>query len=77
MEIDGQTDWESWLEQFAAYERWIADVHPDMYPTVFRNPCCTGNHEDLWFTAESVDVQRSLVPEWAESVGVEYGPGSP
>ncbi len=76
LEIEGQNDWESWLEQFAAYEQWVADVHPDVYPTVFRSPCCTGNPEGMWFTAESFEAQRSLVPEWAESVGVTYGPAS-
>ncbi len=76
LEIEGQTDWESWLEQFAAYEQWVADVHPDVHPTVFRSPCCTGNPEGMWFTAESFEAQRSLVPEWAESVGVAYGPSS-
>jgi hypothetical protein len=76
IEIEGPTDWDSWLEQFAAYERWVADVHPDVYPTVFRNRCCTGNPEGMWFTAESFEAQRSLVPEWAESVGVAYDPSS-
>jgi hypothetical protein len=73
LEVEGPTDWESWLEQFAAYERWVADVHPDVHPSVFRSPCCAGNPEGMWFTAESFEAHRSLVPEWAESVGVTYG----
>ena len=76
LEIEGHNDWESWLEQFAVYERWVADVHPDVYPTVFRSPCCAGNPEGMWFTAESFEAQRSLVHEWAESVGLAYGPFS-
>ncbi len=69
-EVEEWTDWESWLEQFAGYEGWVADVHPDVYPIVFRGPCCAGDPEGMRFTAESVEAQRSLVPEWAES-GVE------
>jgi hypothetical protein len=75
-EVEEETDWESWLEQFAMYERWVADVHPDVYPVVFRSPCCAGDPGAMWFTAESFEAQRSLVPEWAESVGVAYGPSS-
>ena len=76
LEFEGQTDLEAWLELFAEYERWVADVHPDVYLTVFRSPCCVGDPEGLWFTTESIEAQRSLVPEWAESVGVAYGPSS-
>jgi outer membrane protein assembly factor BamB len=72
-EVEEETDWESWLEQFAEYERWVADVHPDVYPIVFRSPCCAGDLGGMWFTVESFEAQRSLVPEWAESVGVAYG----
>ena len=45
-----------------------------MYPTVFRNPCCVGNPEGMWFTAESFEAQRSLVSEWAEFIGVVRPP---
>jgi glycosidase len=54
----------AWLEQFADYERWVSDTHPDVYPVVFRAPCCTGTPEGLAFTAASVEAQRTLVPAW-------------
>ena len=55
-----------WLDQFADYERWVADTHPDLYPIVFRGPCCPGTLEGLVFGADSIAAQRTLIPEWAE-----------
>jgi hypothetical protein len=73
LEAEEEIDWEPRLKQLADFERWVADLHPDLYPTVFRSPCCAGNPEGMWFTAESFEAQRSLVPEWAKSVGVVDG----
>jgi hypothetical protein len=73
LEAEEEIDWEPRLKRLADFERWVADLHPDLYPTVFRSPCCAGNPEGMWFTAESFEAQRSLVPEWAKSVGVVDG----
>lgn len=59
----------AWLEQFAAFEQWLADTHPDLYPVVFRDGCCAGTPDNLLFTVESISAQGALVPEWAASVG--------
>jgi hypothetical protein len=62
----GQTpdEQQAWLEQFAAFERWVADTRSDLYPSVFAGPCCTGTPEGLRFTSEAMELYRTLLPEW-------------
>lgn len=59
---------EAWLEQFAAYEAWVAEARPDAYPIAFRGPCCAGTPEGMYFTPDSIEIQRELIPAWVASL---------
>jgi glycosidase len=54
----------AWLAQFAAFEQWVADEHPDRYAEVFRGPCCAGTPNGMRFTAASFETQRELLADW-------------
>ena len=55
-------------EQFAAFERWVADARPDDFAIVFREPCCLGTPDGLSPTRDAIERFAALIPEWVATL---------
>ncbi|MDJ0769398.1 MAG: alpha-amylase family glycosyl hydrolase [Ilumatobacter sp.] len=60
---------QAWLEQFAVFEQWAADTHPDDFGVAFAGPCCVGTPEALSPAPEAIEVVARLVTDWAATLG--------